>query len=127
MQTEFDFIKIPYTTSPGMTRNFGDVFIRNPNQTIVRHKKQELENLGYKCLMLMIYVSPITALERNATRGRSLLPSIVLRTWGDINRNISIYEQTFGPNLTIINNDPKESNKEFRFTCRLRKFGFSNS
>ena len=26
-------------------------------------KKQELENLGYKCLMLMIYVSPLTSLE----------------------------------------------------------------
>jgi len=43
MQTEFDFIKVPYTTSPGMARNFGDVFIKSPNQNIIGHKKQELE------------------------------------------------------------------------------------
>lgn len=42
MQTEFDFIKVPYTTSPVMYKNTGDVFIRHPNLSIIEQKKQEL-------------------------------------------------------------------------------------
>lgn len=76
-------------------------------------KKEELEKLGYETMMLMIWVSPMTSLERNANRDRSLMPSIVLRTWRDINNNIETYQQTFGDNLVIINNDPKDVDKSF--------------
>jgi predicted kinase len=76
-------------------------------------KKQELEDLGYETLMLMIWVSPITSLERNANRDRSLLPSIVLRTWRDINQNIETYEQAFGDNFIIVNNNPKDAETNF--------------
>jgi predicted kinase len=76
-------------------------------------KKKELEDLGYETLMLMIWVSPITSLERNANRDRSLLPSIVLRTWRDINQNIETYEQVFGDNFIIINNNPKDAETNF--------------
>ena len=72
-------------------------------------KKQELENLGYKCLMLMIYVSPLVSLERNQNRDRSLMPGIILRTWRDVNQNINVYEPSNGefeisllPNITNI-------------------------
>ena len=53
-------------------------------------KKQELEDLGYSTAMIMAYVSPITSLERNKQRDRSLLPSIVLRSWRDVNKNIDV-------------------------------------
>ena len=76
-------------------------------------KKAELEALGYETMMIMIYVSPMTSLERNANRDRSLLPSIVLRTWRDINNNIETYQREFGDNLIIINNDPKDADKSF--------------
>ena len=76
-------------------------------------KKAELEALGYETMMIMIYVSPVTSLERNANRDRSLMPSIVLRTWRDINQNIETYEQAFGDSLVIINNDPKDADKSF--------------
>jgi len=76
-------------------------------------KKAELEALGYETMMVMIYVSPMTSLERNANRDRSLMPSIVLRTWRDINSNIETYEQAFGDNLVVINNDPKDADKSF--------------
>ena len=76
-------------------------------------KKAELETLGYETMMVMIYVSPMTSLERNANRERSLIPSIVLRTWRDINSNIETYEQAFGDNLVVINNDPKDADKSF--------------
>jgi dephospho-CoA kinase len=77
------------------------------------NKKQELENLGYETAMLMTYVSPITSLERNQQRDRSLLPSIVIRSWRDVNKNIDTYKQTFGDNFILLNNDPKDSKKDF--------------
>jgi len=76
-------------------------------------KKAELEALGYETMMVMIYVSPITSLDRNANRERSLMPSIVLRTWRDINQNIETYKQAFGDNFVLINNDPKDADKSF--------------
>jgi len=79
----------------------------------VLKKKQQLEDLGYETLMLMIYVSPLTSLERNQKRDRSLMPGIVLRTWRDVNKNIETYKQAFGNNFILLNNNPKEANKEF--------------
>jgi len=76
-------------------------------------KKQQLENLGYETLMLMIYASPLTSLERNQKRDRSLMPGIVLRNWKDVNQNIETYRQAFGNNFILINNDPEDATKEF--------------
>ena len=76
-------------------------------------KKAELEALGYETMMLMLYVSPMTSLKRNAERERSLLPQIVLRTWRDTNKNIEIYRQEFGDRFILINNDPEDANKTF--------------
>ena len=69
-------------------------------------KKQELEALGYDTMMIMIWVSPYTSLERNAARDRALQPSIVLRTWVGVNQNIDAYQQAFGDKFILINNDP---------------------
>ena len=76
-------------------------------------KKAELEALGYDTFMIMTYVSPITSLDRNKQRDRSLLPSIVLRSWRDVNKNIDVYRQAFGQNFILLNNDPDGANKEF--------------
>ena len=79
----------------------------------VLKKKQQLEDLGYETLMLMVYVSPLTSLERNAQRDRSLMPGIVLRTWRDVNKNIDIYRQAFGKNFILLDNNPENANKGF--------------
>ena len=76
-------------------------------------KKAELEALGYETAMIMTYVSPITSLERNKQRDRSLLPSIVIRSWSDVNTNIDAYRQAFGDDFTLVNLDPKDANKDF--------------
>ena len=76
-------------------------------------KKQQLEDLGYDTMMLMTYVSPITSLERNMKRDRSLLPSIILRSWRDVNKNIDAYKQAFGGDFTLVNLDPDDANKNF--------------
>jgi predicted kinase len=70
-------------------------------------KKAELEELGYDTMMVMIWVSPYTSLERNASRDRALAPSIVLRTWAGVNSNIYTYAQAFGDKFILINNDPE--------------------
>ena len=70
-------------------------------------KKEELEALGYDTLMLMIWVSPYTSLERNAQRDRALPPAIVLRTWRDVNKNIETYKSAFGNNFILLDNDPE--------------------
>jgi dephospho-CoA kinase len=79
----------------------------------VLKKKQQLEDLGYETLMLMVYVSPLTSLERNAQRDRSLMPGIVLRTWRDVNKNIDIYRQAFGNDFILLDNNPENTNKGF--------------
>ena len=76
-------------------------------------KKAELEALGYDTAMIMTYVSPITSLERNKQRDRSLLPSIVIRSWRDVNTNIDAYRQAFGNNFSLVNLDPEDANKDF--------------
>ena len=70
-------------------------------------KKADLEALGYDTLMLMIWVSPYTSLERNAQRDRALPPAIVLRTWRDVNSNVETYKGAFGNNFILIDNDPE--------------------
>lgn len=74
-------------------------------------KKDELEKLGYDTMMVMIWVSPYTSLQRNAERikagGRSLPPAIVLKTWAGVNSNIDTYKQAFGDKFVLINNDPE--------------------
>ena len=79
----------------------------------VLKKKQQLEDLGYETLMIMVYVSPLTSLERNQQRDRSLMPGIVLRTWRDVNKNIEIYKKAFGNNFILLNNNPKDAKQEF--------------
>ena len=75
--------------------------------------KKELENLGYNTMMIMTYVSPITSLERNKQRDRSLLPSIVIRSWRDVNKNIDTYKQAFSDNFTIVDLNHEDANKSF--------------
>jgi predicted kinase len=70
-------------------------------------KKAELEALGYDTMMVMIWVSPYTSLERNASRDRALAPAIVVKTWAGVNANIDNYKQAFGDKFVLINNDPE--------------------
>jgi len=85
-------------------------------------KKAELEALGYETIMIMIYVSPITSLERNVSRDRSLMPGQVLNTWEKVNQNIETYQQAFDDNFVLINNDPKDTDKSFNPEEIKRRF-----
>jgi dephospho-CoA kinase len=76
-------------------------------------KKEELEARGYETFMVMIYVSPMTSLKRNAERGRSLPTTAVLKSWQGLVSNIDLYRQEFGNNIVIVNNDPEDVDKSF--------------
>jgi len=71
-------------------------------------KKADLEAMGYNTFMILLYVSPMTSLTRNAQRGRSLPTSAVLKSWEGVVKNIDVYRQEFNNNIAIINNDPPE-------------------
>ena len=84
-------------------------------------KKQDLESKGYKTFMIMIYVSPMTSLKRNAERGRSLPTNAVLKTWQGLVSNINLYKQEFGDNIVLINNDPPDSTVDKSFDPEVIK------
>lgn len=97
------------------TSNLRDILIDGTggSSKTLLNKKQELENMGYETAMLMTYVSPITALNRNKERSRSLLPNIVIRSWKDANKNIEIYRQEFKDNFMLVDLDPENTKKDF--------------
>jgi len=76
-------------------------------------KKSELEDLGYKTFMVLIYVSPITSLERNRERDRSLPINAILSSWKGLVSSIDTYKNEFGNNIVLINNDPEDANTTF--------------
>jgi dephospho-CoA kinase len=77
------------------------------------NKKAELEALGYKTFMILIYVSPMTSLKQNSERGRSLVTSAVLSSWKGVASNIALYRDKFGSNIVVINNDPEDVDKTY--------------
>ena len=85
-------------------------------------KKAELEALGYKTFMILIYVSPMTSLKRNAERGRSLPTSAVLSSWKGLASNISLYRDEFDNNIVILNNDPEDVDKSYNPDSIIKLF-----
>ena len=83
----------------------------------IKKKKTQLEELGYNTMMVMIYVSPLVSLERNRSRGerggRSLRPSIIVRTWNQVNKNVDVFRNMFGNNFILVNNDPEGADKTY--------------
>jgi dephospho-CoA kinase len=79
-------------------------------------KKEDLEAMGYDTFMILLYVSPMTSLKRNAERGRSLPTSAVLKSWEGVVKNIDLYKQVFGENIIVINNDPPDFEVDLSFS-----------
>jgi type II secretory ATPase GspE/PulE/Tfp pilus assembly ATPase PilB-like protein len=97
------------------TTNLNNIVIDGTGASykVIEKKKEELENMGYDVFMVLIYVSPMTSLIRNAERGRSLPTSAVLKSWSGVVNNIGAYRQLFDTNIVVINNDPSDANKTF--------------
>ena len=85
-------------------------------------KKEDIEALGYDTFMILLYVSPMTSLKRNAERGRSLPTSAVLKSWEGVVKNIDLYKQAFGNNIVILNNDPEDADPSFDVQSIINQF-----
>jgi dephospho-CoA kinase len=85
-------------------------------------KKEDIEALGYSTFMILLYVSPMTSLKRNAERGRSLPTSAVLKSWEGVVKNIDLYKQAFGDNIVVLNNDPKDADPSFDVQSIINNF-----
>jgi len=86
------------------------------------NKKADLEAMGYSTFMILLYVSPMTSLTRNAQRGRSLPTSAVLKSWGGVVKNIDTYRQAFGNNIVVLNNDPENADPTFDVQSIIKAF-----
>lgn len=68
-------------------------------------KKKELEDIGYATALILIFVPPDISLFRNIKRGdeggRTLMPSIILRSWSSMFDNIELYKKVFGDNFML--------------------------
>jgi dephospho-CoA kinase len=85
-------------------------------------KKGDLEAMGYDTFMILLYVSPMTSLTRNAERGRSLPTSAVLKSWEGVVKNIDLYRQSFGNNIVVLNNDPENADPAFDVQSIINQF-----
>jgi dephospho-CoA kinase len=85
-------------------------------------RKKDLEAMGYDTFMILLYVSPMTSLKRNAERGRSLPTSAVLKSWEGVVKNIDLYKQAFGNNIVILNNDPENADPSFDVQSIINQF-----
>ena len=85
-------------------------------------KKEDLEAMGYDTFMILLYVSPMTSLKRNAERGRSLPTSAVLKSWEGVVKNIDLYKQAFGNNIVVLNNDPENADPTFDIQSIIKMF-----
>ena len=76
--------------------------------------KKELEEAGYKVMMLYVYTDLERSLQQNEKRfkdsegkDRSLAPAIVMRTWKSVTDNIKPYFDLFGGNFIAVANTLK--------------------
>lgn len=95
--------------------NRRDIIIDGTAASVIqtRKKKQQLEELGYRTVMLFVMASPVTSIERNIKRGeeggRSLKSQVVFRTWLDVVANISIYNDMFKDRFVLVFSDEDPS------------------
>jgi len=73
--------------------------------------KNELEEAGYKVMMLYVYTDLERSLSQNQSRftksggeDRSLAPAIVMSTWKSVTQNLPKYADLFGDNFVAVAN-----------------------
>ena len=68
-----------------------------------------LQQIGYETSMVFVNTSLEVALTRNANRPRSVKPTIVKKSWQDVQNNMGKFQQFFGPkNFFIVDNNGVE-------------------
>ena len=76
---------------------------------LVQSQVALLRHIGYDCYMVFVNTSLDVALERNATRGRSLPEYIVKKSWDGVQANIGSFQRLFSPNkMLVVDNNRSE-------------------
>lgn len=81
--------------------------------------KETLEAAGYDVFMVYVYSSLKKSLKKNEDRferskgeDRSLMPAIVMTTWGNVTKNFEPYKDLFGGNFVATTKDKKLSDSQ---------------
>lgn len=86
--------------------------------TKIRDKKKHAESLGYDCYMIFVNTSLEVALERNATRDRTLSEELVEEIWKACQNNLGAFQSMFSGNFIIVDNTEY---KKYQTKVRDRK------
>ena len=68
----------------------------------VAKQAQMLQQLGYETSMVFVNTSLEVALARNEARPRSVKPTIVKKSWQDVQNNMGKFQNFFGPSRFFI-------------------------
>ena len=75
----------------------------------VSKRAAELNQIGYETSMIFVNSSLEVALARNQKRTRSVQPTLVEKSWKDVQANMGKYQSFFGPaNFFIVDNNGVE-------------------
>lgn len=85
-------------------------------------KKSDLEVMGYDTFMILLYVSPMTSLKRNAERGRSLPKSAVLKSWEGVVKILTLTDKHLAIKLLLLIMTPQDMKLILLLTLK----GFKN-
>jgi predicted kinase len=79
----------------------------------VTNLSTELKELGYDVYLIFVDTSFDKALERNNKRDRKLPEDVVKDVWENAEKNKESFEQYFGSNMIVIQNDIDRKNGEY--------------
>ena len=68
-------------------------------------QKASLEELGYDTYMIFVNTSLDVALQRNASRSRSLAEPVVVKSWKDVQANIGKFNNMFRQGFIVVDNN----------------------
>ena len=87
----------------------------------ISKQARELEGLGYDTHMIFVNTSIDVALERNAKRARSVPTPIVVNSWKATQANIGKFQNLFGNNFIILDNNDADEDMMMQIFKRVRK------
>ena len=87
----------------------------------ISKQARELEGLGYDTHMIFVNTSIDVALERNAKRARSVPTPIVVNSWKATQANIGKFQNFFGNNFIILDNNDADEDMMMQIFKRVRK------
>ena len=88
----------------------------------VADQAKMLQQLGYETSMVFVNTSLEVALARNEQRARSVKPTLVKKSWQDVQNNMGKFQQFFGPgNFFIVDNNGVEQDLLQISTKQIRR------